>query len=219
MNGARNVAALLRLRRWSALPLAIVLICGAAAPGLGANGDGRPIELAVFDFELDDYSAGTSIAGDRDGDEVQLASVSSEVRKVIEQSRRYRLVDVSSTDALAAKDHSLRSCDGCDASIALALGAEQSLVGVVRRITRTEYVVQFRLRDARTGELLASQETDLRMGANYAWSRGATRLIRTACSTFRASYQARLWALPWRASNRSRMCRSRFPESSQPRRA
>ena|SRR5882672_1497380 len=137
MNGARNVAALLRLRRWSALPLAIVLICGAAAPGLGANGDGRPIELAVFDFELDDYSAGTSIAGDRDGDEVQLASVSSEVRKVIEQSRRYRLVDVSSTDALAAKDHSLRSCDGCDASIALALGAEQSLVGVVRRITRT----------------------------------------------------------------------------------
>ena len=104
--------------------------------------------------------------------------MSTEVRRLIEQSGRYRLVDVSGANAEAVKDHSLRNCNGCDAGIALALGAEQSLIGLVRRITRTEYVVLFRLRDAKTGAVLASQETDLRMGANYAWSRGAARLIK-----------------------------------------
>jgi len=48
----------------------------------------------------------------------------------------------------------------------------------VRRITRTEYAVRFQLSDAQTGAVLANQETDLRMGANYSWSRGAARLIK-----------------------------------------
>jgi hypothetical protein len=131
----------------------------------------------VFDFELEDGSAGASLVADQ-ADEGYMKSVSAEVRRLIEQSGRYRLVDVSAADAPAVRDHSLRSCNGCDAEIALALGAEQSLIGVVRRITRTEYVVSFQLKDARTGALLAAQESDLRMGANYSWSRGAARLIK-----------------------------------------
>jgi Protein of unknown function (DUF2380) len=49
---------------------------------------------------------------------------------------------------------------------------------VVTRISMTEYEIGFRLRDARSGALIATQDTDLRMGASYAWSRGASRLIK-----------------------------------------
>jgi hypothetical protein len=104
--------------------------------------------------------------------------VSAEVRRVIEQSGSYRLVDISGADAEAVRDRSLLTCNGCDAGIALALGAEQSLIGVVKRISRTEYVVGFQLRDASSGALIAAQDTDVRMGANYSWSRGASRLIK-----------------------------------------
>ena len=45
------------------------------------------------------------------------------------------------------------------------------------RITRTDYAVTYRLRDARTGELVAVEQTDLRIGANYSWDRGAAWLI------------------------------------------
>jgi hypothetical protein len=157
---------------------ATALVCASAPESLVADTQGALIQLAVFDFELEDGSAGASIADDHGADDAYMKSVSAEVRRTLEQSGRYRLIDVSGVDAQAAKDHSLRNCSGCDAGIALARGAEQSLIGVVKRITRTEYVVSFQLSDAKTGAILAHEESDLRMGANYSWSRGAVRLIK-----------------------------------------
>jgi hypothetical protein len=72
----------------------------------------------------------------------------------------------------------MRDCDGCDARIARDQGADQALVGVIGRVSRTEYTVSFRLRDAHTGTIVAGADSGLRMGANYSWSRGAARLIR-----------------------------------------
>jgi hypothetical protein len=40
-----------------------------------------------------------------------------------------------------------------------------------------EYAVTYKIRDARSGGLVDVQQTDLRMGANVAWSRGARWLI------------------------------------------
>ena len=65
-----------------------------------------------------------------------------------------------------------------EAAIALKLGAEQSFVGVVKRISRTEYTVRFQIRDARTGAIVSDADSGLRMGADNSWSRGAVRLIK-----------------------------------------
>ncbi len=108
----------------------------------------------------------------------QLKLATETARKLIEDSGRYSLVDVSNADAAEAKGHTLHDCDGCDAKIALKLGADQSMVGIVSRITRTDYAVTFKLRDARTGAPIAVEQTDLRIGANYSWNRGAAWLIR-----------------------------------------
>jgi hypothetical protein len=143
-----------------------------------ASSDSRPapIKLAVFDFELEDTSAGASLTNAADA--VQLGLVTTEVRKLIEQSGRYRLVDVSSADAEAVKTHGLGKCDGCEAAVASKLGAEQSLIGIVTRISRMEYQVTYRIRDARTGAVIATEQTGLRMGADYSWTRGAAALIK-----------------------------------------
>lgn len=145
-----------------------------AAPGADARP--APIRLAVFDFELDDASAGASLTDA--ADLAQLRMVTSEVRRLIGESRRFRLVDVSGADAEAVTRHALLQCDGCDAAVASKLDAEQSLVGIVTRISRMEYLVAYRLRDARTGAVIATEQTGLRMGADYAWTRGAAALIR-----------------------------------------
>ena len=92
-------------------------------------------------------------------------------------SGRYSLVDVSSAEGDAVKGRSLRQCNGCEAAIALKLGADQSFVGVVTRISRTEYAVRFQIRDAHTGGLVLAQQSDLRIGADYSWNRGAAALI------------------------------------------
>jgi hypothetical protein len=137
-----------------------------------------PVKLAVFDFELEDFSAGAASDGVAAADATHLTNVTNSVRQVFAQSGRYQLIDISSTDASAVKTHTLRECNGCEADIALKLGAEQSLVGVVSRISRTEYVVKYQVRDARTGNVVASGDSGLRMGADYSWSRGAVKLVK-----------------------------------------
>lgn len=132
-----------------------------------------PVTLAVFDFELEDTtaaSAGASAASDAS----YLAEVTAGVREALGQSGRYRIVDVGGE---AAKAHALRDCGGCEAAIAQSLGADQSLIGVVRRVSRTEYTLGFQVRDTRTGAVLARADSGLRLGADYSWKRGAVRLV------------------------------------------
>jgi hypothetical protein len=150
---------------------------GAAALAALPVRAAAPVTLALFDFELEDTSAAASPAAVSD-EAKELAQVTDDVRKLLAQSGRYHLVDLGTVDAAAAKAHTLRDCDGCEASIASGLGAAQSFVGVVRRVSRTEYTVRFQVRDAKTGMVLADRDSGLRMGADYSWNRGAMRLIK-----------------------------------------
>ena len=137
-----------------------------------------PVKLAVFPFELDDSSAAADTTGATASDASDLADTTDAIRHLLAQTGRYQLIDVGTAGADAAKTHALHDCGGCDAQIALRSGADQSLVGVIRRISRTEYIVGFRVRDARSGTVVANGDSGLRMGANYSWSRGAVRLVR-----------------------------------------
>jgi uncharacterized protein DUF2380 len=172
-----------RINAWR-MSASTVLLCAAclsaacltAFPAQATSS--APIKLAMFDFELEDFTDRPSPTGEAPSDTEQLRRVTDEVRQLLAQSGRYSLIDVGSADAVAVTAHALRNCNGCDAGIALKLGAEQSMVGVVKRISRTEYTIRFQIRDAPTGTVVATEDSGLRMGADYSWSRGAARLIR-----------------------------------------
>jgi hypothetical protein len=155
---------------------AVVLLALSAA-GAAETALPSPIKIAVFPFELEDFSAGAAYVPPDDIDREQLRFSTEEAHRLIAASGRYQLVDVSAVNDQAAKAGKLRDCDGCEARIAASLGADQSMIGIVTRITRMEYAVTYKIRDARSGALVDVQQTDLRMGANVAWSRGARWLI------------------------------------------
>lgn len=144
---------------------------GAPSPAAAA----APIRLAVFPFELEDASAGAETAGETASDVTGLLDTTKAVRQLLAQSGRYQIIDAG-TDAVAGRQ--LHDCGGCDLKLALALGADQSMVGVIRRVSRTEYTVRFEVRDVHSGTVVSKGESGLRMGANYSWSRGAVRLLR-----------------------------------------
>ena len=152
-----------------ALLLAGVAVAGAAtAPAA--------IRLVVFPFELEDVSAGAGIPPD-EIDREQLRLSTEEARRLIAGSGRYQLVDVGAVNDPVAKAGNLRNCQGCDARLAAGLNADQSMIGIVTRISRTEFAVTYKIRDVRSGAMVDAGQTDLRMGANVAWSRGARWLI------------------------------------------
>lgn len=159
------------------LLLTVLLV---AAPGQGAD-RAPPIKLAVFDFELEDVSPAASFPGSSTGSSTGSAAamdkVSAEARRELARSGRYTLVDVSNVDAKPVTAKSLRNCDGCEAGIALQLGAEQSLIGVVIKATQTDYYVVVQIRDARTGKIIDRQEANF-AGSEEGWASGVRMLIR-----------------------------------------
>ena len=164
--------------RYIALILApAIMLSALAVAGAAETAAPSPTKIAVFPFELEDFSAGAAYVPPDDIDREQLRLSTEEARRLIPASGRYQLVDVSAVNDQAAKAGKLRDCDGCEARIAAGLGADQSMIGIVTRVSRTEYAVTYKIRDIRSGAIVDTEQTDLRMGANVAWSRGARWLI------------------------------------------
>lgn len=166
------------MRMWrSGLGLAaVVLWCATGYAAAGETPAPVPIKIAVFPFELEDFSAAGQ-EGSAPNEASALAQSTEEAKSQLVQSGRYIAVDTTGADIGAAKGAGLRNCGGCEAAAALKLGADQALLGVVTKISMTEYTVRFQVRDARTGAVLSSLFTDLRIGADYSWSRGVRWLM------------------------------------------
>jgi hypothetical protein len=149
---------------------------------LGAAVDPPPprpavVKLAVFDFELEDATPAAALLGQAAANETAMKKVSVEARQMLAKSGRYVLVDVSGASAQPVQEKSLRNCEGCEAGIALEAGAEQALVGVIRRITQTDYYVQVQITDARTGKVLNQQSANF-AGSPDGWSSGVRMLLK-----------------------------------------
>jgi hypothetical protein len=158
--------------------VAVAALLGVTqSPSVAVSADGPPVKLAVFDFELDDLTPAAAYLSKTASAAATLEKVSHDAREQLAQSGRYRLVDVSHAAAPAAATHTLRNCGGCEAAIALKLGAQQSLLGIVRRATQTDYYVAVVIRDARTGKVIDEQEANF-AGDESGWPTGVRMLIK-----------------------------------------
>lgn len=153
----------------AALTVVAIQTSEAAEPG--------PVKIAVFDFELNDASAGGGIIGPDAIDTENLRKSTEEARRMLSASGRYSMVDTAGVAGEVVSAGGIQHCNGCDGPLARKLGADQSMVGVITRVNRTEYTLQILVRDAKTGAVVSNNFTGLRMGANYAWPRGVKWLM------------------------------------------
>jgi len=156
----------------SASVLALAALCVGGGAPRAAPPAPAPVRIAVFAFELIDATPSQVLLGKSTSEAATLVKVSQAAREQLAQSGRYRVIDASQ-----ATEPRLGDCDGCEAALALKLGADQSLLGVVKRVTQTDYYMLIQIRDAHTGRLLDQQ------GANFAgsedgWASGVRMLIK-----------------------------------------
>ena len=149
---------------------------------LGAPVDAPPprpaaVKLAVFDFELDDATPAATLTGLTTSTEAAMKKVSSEARQMLAESGRYLLVDPDDTEVAGVGTKALRNCEGCESGIALRAGADQALLGVVRRITQTDYYVVVQITDTRTGKVLDQQAANF-AGGPEGWASGVRMLLK-----------------------------------------
>jgi hypothetical protein len=140
-------------------------------------GPAAPPKLAVFQFELQDSSATGEKSAEHDAELTTLRFITSDVRDAFQRSGRYRVIDTAAADAPAVHNHTLHDCDGCDAPIALALGADQSLVGVIFRVEQGSYAVEMKVRDAHSGKVVNLARGSF-LGSSTEWGAGVRSLLR-----------------------------------------
>jgi len=167
-------------RRWAEAHRALVagvtmILTAAIQPSRGA--EPGPVKIAVFDFELDDRSAAGGMIGLDAIDVENLKKSTDEARQRLAASGRYVVVDTGSAAGELTSAGGIQRCDACEAPFARKLGADQSMIGIFARVSRTEYTLQIAVRDTKTGAILSNAFSGLRMGANYAWPRAVTSLI------------------------------------------
>lgn len=138
----------------------------------------RPIRLALFDLELDDFSAGGPLAGESAAETARLQRMTALARELLSRSGLFEIVSGGAATNPMVPAHWLRKCNGCDADAARELGAEMAFVGFYRKISVMEQYLELRIRDARTGALVHVSQTDLRGETDESWSRALKFLIR-----------------------------------------
>lgn len=165
--------------RWSWRLIGVGALLAASLAPLAASPEPQPrIKLAVFDVELDDFSAGGPLAGESPAETEMLHHATALARERLAQSGLFEIVDGSASAHEMVKSHWLRKCNACEAAIARDLGADMSFLAFFRKVSVMEQYLEFRIRDARTGELMNVSKTDLRGETEESWSRAMTWLIR-----------------------------------------
>ncbi len=164
------------------LSRAFVALCLFGSPGLqgslaAANESAAPaVKIAVFDFELEDLSAASVILGQSTTSSDSLHKVNEAVRKELTKSGRYVVIDPSRDAADFSKDKAPKDCGGCEAALASRLGADQSLIGLVRRVSQTDYYVIVQVRDLHSGKVIAQEAANF-AGGEEGWASGVRMLI------------------------------------------
>lgn len=164
--------------------LRLFLCCLSAAACLGpsltrsaTSPESAAVKIAVFEFELDDRSPEAVYLDKTTTDPGVMEKVTDEARRVLAASGRYRIVDIPKGDPRAQAAKPLRKCDGCEAHMASELGADQSMFGIVSKVTQTDYYVVIQIREAATGKLLDQQEANF-AGSEEGWPSGVRMLLR-----------------------------------------
>ncbi len=136
------------------------------------------VQAAVFDFELIDTSLEGEMAGTRADEQRRLKMISDELRRQLGESGRYVVVDQRpAADAIAQAGY-LYGCNGCEADIARALGAEVAIIGTVQKVSNLILNINIYLRDANSGDPLGGMSVDIRGNTDKSWFRGLSYLVR-----------------------------------------
>jgi hypothetical protein len=159
------------------LGLAGLLLVGiGSVSGWSKDAPAPPIAIAVFDFELDDLTPASTYLNQATSSTASLEKATESARRELARSGRYRVITAANAPSTSTQPIRLRDCDGCEAAMALQLGAQQSLIGVVRRATQTDYYIAIEIRDARTGKLVDQQSANF-AGSEEGWASGVRMLL------------------------------------------
>lgn len=159
------------------MPAARLAAAVLALAVLAAPSEART-RVALFAFELDDTSLEGELGGVRTDETARLALIGAEARRLLDADPELEFVDLAPAAAEIAARAPLYKCNGCEADIARAAGADLAVSGYVQKVSNLILNLNFSVRDARTGERKRLMSVDIRTNSDEMWLRGVRWLVK-----------------------------------------
>ncbi len=158
---------------------ACVLALAALNPASVLAADAPLKTIVLLDFELIDGTL------DRASDEAQrerLRKISDALRQEFKDRRFYTVLDNTPQEALITNlkgRFKLYDCNGCDADIGRALGADRTLTAWVQKVSNLILNINIQIRDVQTGLIVLTRSVDIRGNTDVSWLRGVRYMTRS----------------------------------------
>jgi hypothetical protein len=167
------------MRAMAAWLRACVLTLAMLGHGAGLAADAPQKSIVLLDFELIDGTL------DRASDEAQrerLKKISDALREEFIARHFYTVLDNKPAEALItdlASRFKLYDCNGCDAAIGRALGADRTLTAWVQKVSNLILNINIQIRDVQSGLIVLTRSVDIRGNTDVSWLRGVRYLARS----------------------------------------
>ena len=152
----------------------------ALALGTAAHGADAPLKsIVLLDFELID---GTLDRAADDAQRDRLQTISRALRQEFSDRHFYKVLDNTPQQALIRDMESrfkLYDCNGCDADIGRALGADRTLTAWVQKVSNLILNINIQIRDVQSGEIVLTRSVDIRGNTDDSWLRGIHYMARS----------------------------------------
>ncbi|WP_343715322.1 DUF3280 domain-containing protein [Inquilinus sp.] len=129
--------------------------------------------VAVFPFELADTSGEAAPAGH----DVRIALATGHLERKLEQSGRYRPIDLAPLAAEVAATAPRYDCGGCWLDVARKSGADLAVVPTVHKVSSLISTMDLWVADLRSGQYVAHVSGQIRGDTDTAWLRGVDFLV------------------------------------------
>lgn len=152
-------------------------VAALAPQSVAARGD-KP-KLAVLDIELTGDLGGPQFAAEH---AARLRMESATLREQLAHSGLYQLIDTAAAQdqiqTLRSQQRFLHDCNGCDLDVGRQLGADQTLVTWVDRVSGLILSLTYEFHDVATGQIVARKSYDFRGDNDAAWTHAINYMVR-----------------------------------------
>lgn len=153
-------------REWLFLAAALQSVAPAAA----AERSLAPRPTAIFEFELLDSSLEGATTGTRPDERRRLDALDESLSRLL-HAHGFSIVPLDAATSEKARRVHLYGCNGCEADLAAAIGAEIAVTGLVQKVSNLILNITLVARDARSGKILGTASADMRGNTDGTWSR------------------------------------------------
>jgi hypothetical protein len=130
-------------------------------------------KVAVLPFDIRDAEIeGDPFAKPKDTDIARMQLVAEELKKLMETSKKYEVVDLAPYASDIEKASPFNKCDGCEVEIAKKAGADLAVTGFVDKLSDALISLQLFARDVATGEMKKTMSAEIRGNTDELWLHG-----------------------------------------------